>query len=96
MLEGPNAWKISTNQNRQAFLLAKCLSHKIEVNINRKCIKSVENNKKITNCGLQPNTIQMIFKINEVKIIRNFQSWKLICFIFNAFGPSSMRDATVL
>ena len=38
--------KISTNQNRQAFLLAKCLSHKIEVNINRKCIKSVENNKK--------------------------------------------------
>ena len=30
--------------------------------------------KKITNCGLQPNTIHMIIKINEVKIIRNFQS----------------------
>ena len=33
-LEGQNAGKISTNQYRYAFLLAKCLSNKIEVNIN--------------------------------------------------------------
>ena len=36
MLEKPNAGKISTNQNCEPFLLAKCLSHKIEVNINSK------------------------------------------------------------
>ena len=36
MLEGPNAGKISTNPYHYAFLLAKYLSHKIEVNINRK------------------------------------------------------------
>ena len=28
--------------------------------------------KKITNCGLQPNTIQIIIKINEVKIYEIF------------------------
>ena len=46
MLEGPNAWKISTNQNRKVFLLAKFFSYKIEVKINRKCIKSEKNNQK--------------------------------------------------
>ena len=32
--------------------------------------------KKITNCGLQPNIIQLIIKINEVKIIRKFSVLK--------------------
>ena len=53
--------------------MAKCLSHKIEVNINRKYFKSVEIIKNITNCGNNRNTIQINIKIYDFKFIIIFQ-----------------------
>ena len=67
-----------------SFLLAKCLSHKIEVNINKKCFKSVENIQKIIQiAGYNRNNTQINIKIYEFKFIRIFKSWKLICFLSN-------------